>query len=101
MRRRRRAFRRPARPTPTTAARSPPIRPIPATVASATPRVRGGGYHNAPPRDRSRDMRLSSSSALLTVLIAGAAAAENPALTIYRADNDTLFENGGSPVADG
>ncbi|HKE46670.1 MAG TPA: hypothetical protein VKB52_01280, partial [Rhodanobacteraceae bacterium] len=46
-------------------------------------------------------MRLSSSTALLIVLFAGAAAAENPALTIYRADSDALFENGGSPVADG
>ena len=46
-------------------------------------------------------MHLSSSSALLAALIAGSAAAENPALTIYRADSDTLFENGGSPVADG
>ena len=46
-------------------------------------------------------MRSSSLFAVLTVLIAGSAAAENPALTIYRADSDTLFENGGSPVADG
>ena len=30
-----------------------------------------------------------------------AGAAESPALTIYRADGDALFENGGSPVADG
>ncbi len=36
---------------------------------------------------------------LMAVLLAGAtaAAAESPALTIYRADNDALFESGGSP----
>ena len=32
----------------------------------------------------------------LAVASAGIAAAENPALTIYRADSDTLFENGGN-----
>ncbi|HEY6894486.1 MAG TPA: DUF4139 domain-containing protein [Rhodanobacteraceae bacterium] len=33
---------------------------------------------------------------LLAVASAGIAAAENPALTIYRADSDMLFENGGT-----
>ena len=33
---------------------------------------------------------------LLAVASAGLAAAENPALTIYRADSDMLFENGGN-----
>ena len=33
---------------------------------------------------------------LLTVASAGIAAAENPALTIYRADSDMLFDNGGT-----
>jgi len=47
-------------------------------------------------------MHRSLLSAALGVLAAGSAsAAETPALTIYRADADTLFENGGSPVADG
>lgn len=38
-------------------------------------------------------------AALLTG--AGANAAENPALTIYRADSDVLFESGASPVTEG
>ena len=33
---------------------------------------------------------------MLATASAGVAAAENPALTIYRADGDTLFENGGT-----
>jgi hypothetical protein len=42
------------------------------------------------------------SFAALSLLVAGTCcAAEIPALTIYRADNDALFENGGSPVGDG
>lgn len=45
-------------------------------------------------------MHLSSLPvAIATMLLAassGIAAAENPALTIYRADGDTLFENGGT-----
>lgn len=44
-------------------------------------------------------MHLTSSSLATAIALAaastGIAAAENPALTIYRADNDALFENGG------
>jgi hypothetical protein len=48
-------------------------------------------------------MRRNSLFATMVVLLAGASAgaAENPAVTIYRADGDALFENGGSPVGDG
>src|SRR4051812_8024856 len=35
------------------------------------------------------------------VAAASASAADNPALTIYREDGDALFENSGSPIADG
>jgi hypothetical protein len=37
----------------------------------------------------------------MTVLVTAAATAADPALTIYRADSDALFENGSSPLADG
>ncbi|HEV7491451.1 MAG TPA: DUF4139 domain-containing protein [Rhodanobacteraceae bacterium] len=42
-------------------------------------------------------------SAAIVTLFAGASAnaAENPALTIYRADSDALFESGASPVTEG
>jgi hypothetical protein len=47
-------------------------------------------------------MHHSLSFAAMSVLFAGTCcAAEMPALTIYRADNDALFENVGSPVGDG
>ena len=45
-------------------------------------------------------MHLRHSSLAIAMMLAaasaGIAAAENPALTIYRADGDTLFENGGT-----
>ena len=42
------------------------------------------------------------SFAALSLLVAGTCcAAEPPALTIYRADSDALFENGGSPISEG
>jgi len=40
-------------------------------------------------------------AAMSTLLASPASAAESPALTIYRADSDALFENSGSPIADG
>ncbi len=46
-------------------------------------------------------MQRSSLFVLLTVLCGGTSAAENTALTIYRADSDTLFENGASPLGEG
>ena len=41
--------------------------------------------------------------AAIAALLAGASAgaAESPALTIYRADSDALFENSASPVTEG
>src|SRR4051812_20851748 len=44
---------------------------------------------------------LTSGVVAFLLVAASASAAENPALTIYRADGDALFENGGSPIADG
>jgi hypothetical protein len=41
------------------------------------------------------------SAAIAALVAASAAAADNPALTIYRADNDALFENASSPVTEG
>lgn len=41
------------------------------------------------------------SAAIAMLLVASAGAAENPALTIYRADNDALFDNAPSPVTEG
>lgn len=46
-----------------------------------------------------RSLLFAAMSTLLTGT--ASAAADIPALTIYRADNDALFENVGSPVADG
>ncbi|MEO6690126.1 MAG: DUF4139 domain-containing protein [Dokdonella sp.] len=37
----------------------------------------------------------------MSVLVAAAAPAAEPALTIYRSDGDALFENGSSPIGDG
>jgi hypothetical protein len=45
--------------------------------------------------------RFSSLALTLLAAASSASAADNPALTIYRADGDTLFDNNGSPIADG
>ena len=44
---------------------------------------------------------LTIAAVAAVVAASNAGAADSPALTIYRADGDALFENGGSPVADG
>ena len=45
--------------------------------------------------------RLSALAVALVVAASNAGAADNPALTIYRADGDALFDSNGSPIADG
>ena len=45
--------------------------------------------------------RTLSLLALALAASGAAAATDPPALTIYRADGDALFANGGSPVGDG
>ena len=46
-------------------------------------------------------MQRSSLFVLMTLLCGGAGAVENPALTIYRADSDALFENGTASFGEG
>ena len=43
--------------------------------------------------------RLSALAAALVVAASNAGAASDPALTIYRADGDALFDSNGSPIA--
>jgi hypothetical protein len=45
--------------------------------------------------------RLSSLAVAFLVAASNACAADDPALTIYRADGDALFDSNGSPIADG
>ncbi len=45
--------------------------------------------------------RLSALAVAFVVAASNAGAAADPALTIYRADGDALFDSNGSPVADG
>jgi len=45
--------------------------------------------------------RVSALAVALVVAASNAGAADDPALTIYRADGDALFDSNGSPIADG